>query len=98
MPAPNTRTSALSSAIGAPKVECRVAALAAYTEASCCGMATQTGLPREMALARQPNSGNMDRYSCRYCRNEQRATAENVNTCRYVKPCLQRPLSQSSLL
>src|SRR6266404_5398060 len=29
---------------------------------------------------------------------EQRATAENVNKCRYVKPCLQRPPSRSSLL
>jgi hypothetical protein len=44
------------------KFECCVLALAARSEASHCGIDTQTSLAlREIALARRPNSGNMDR-------------------------------------
>src|SRR5258708_40213407 len=82
------------------KVEWYAPADAAYCEASHSGIVAQTGPGfREIALARRPNSGNDgSAISVEIAEKEQRATAENVNKCRYVKPCLQRPPSQSSLL
>ena len=54
-----------------------------------CGSAAQTGPPpRKCALARRPNSGNMDRpWLSMIASKNGGATAEKPDKCRYVRPC-----------